>query len=95
MFVLAAAVVVADRGPRVLRAALLVGVLALGLWHLDPGPTNRSRERGWSAELAEAAAWCRDNDVATVQIRTAPVSWEIFLDCADVIGGPTRASVAP
>ncbi len=88
MFVLAAAVVVADRGPRVLRAAVLAGVLALGLWHLDPGPTNRSEERGWSAAVDEAAAWCRDTGVAMVQVKTAPVSWEIFLDCAVVLGGP-------
>lgn len=86
MFVLAAAVVVADRASRVVRTALLCGVLALGLWHLDPGPTNRSHERGWSAAVDEADQWCRDTGVAMVQIRTAPVSWEIFLECADVIG---------
>ena len=66
MFVLAAAVVVADRlwlrrgrGARLLGAALVVGLLGLGLVHLDAGPTNRSDEPGWSGAVDRAADRCR------------------------------------
>lgn len=92
MFVLAAAVVVADRlftrpsaPPRVLGVGLLAAVIALGLWHLDAGPTKRTRERGWADDIERAVARCDDTGLAIVEIKTSPESWEVFLECAEVL----------
>ena len=87
MFVLAAAVVVADRAPRVVRAGLLAGVLALGVWHLDAGPTKRSDGPGWARGIQRAEAECRRTDAETVEVRQAPEGWQVVVACADLTGG--------
>jgi hypothetical protein len=87
MFVLAAAVVVADRAPRALCALGLAALLGLGLWHLDAGPTNRSHEPGWAASVERAAETCRRTGAETVEVRTTPETWEVVLSCADATGG--------
>ena len=84
MFVLAAAVVVADRAPRVVGAVLVAGVLALGVWNLDPGPTNRSDGPGWALGIERAQAACRRAGAETVEVRTAPEGWEVAIACADL-----------
>lgn len=85
MFVLAAAVVVADRAPRAVGGVLLAAVLVLGVWRLDVGSTNRSDGPGWAAGVERAAATCRRTGAETVEVRTAPESWEVVLVCAEVI----------
>jgi len=87
MFVLAAVAVVADRASRPIGAALLVALLALGLWHFDAGPTNRSDERGWVAALDRAADTCRRTGAEEVDVRTAPDTWEVRLRCAEITDG--------
>jgi len=87
MFVLAAVAVVADRASRPIGAALLVALLALGLWHFDAGPTNRSDERGWVAALDRAAETCRRTGAEEVDVRTAPDTWEVRLRCAEITDG--------
>jgi hypothetical protein len=84
MFVLAAAVVVADRAPRVLGAPLLVGVLVVGLWHLELGSTNRSDGPGWARGVQRAEAECRRTDRETAEVRTSPETWEVVVSCADL-----------
>lgn len=92
MFVLAAAVVVADRCferaslvARLLGVALLAGVIGLGVWHLDAGPTKRTRERPWAVDVQRAAQRCDGTGLFIVQIRTSPESWEIYLECSEVL----------
>jgi hypothetical protein len=97
MFVLGAAVVVADRGlsratrlSRVAAGGLLAGVVALGVWHVDAGPTKRTGGPGWAASVERAERQCREGGVEVVEIRTAPDSWEVFVTCAVVTAdGPT------
>jgi hypothetical protein len=95
MFVLAAAVVVADRllrRPGAVRAvaagALLAGVVGLGLWHLDAGPTNRSDAPRWAEAVAAAEEECRGaGPDASVALGAAPEGWVVRLDCADITDG--------
>lgn len=88
MFVLAAVALAADRlvrgagrGGAVTAGVLLLGLLGLGVAHLDAGPTFRSEAPGWSAAVDRAEERCRRGDLETVTIRIAPVTWAVTLPC--------------
>jgi hypothetical protein len=90
MFVLASVVVVGDRlarrpgrGGDLAAGGLLVLLLGLGLVHLDAGPTNRSESPGWSSGVDRAEERCRAGAEA-VEVPTAPETWAVRLDCAEV-----------
>jgi len=80
-------VVVADRAPRAVGAALLAGLLGLGLWHFDAGPTNRSDGPGWAAALERAEAECRRTGAEEIKVGIAPDSWDVEIACADLTDG--------
>jgi hypothetical protein len=96
MFVLAAAVVVADRlaqdpgrARRALAAALLVGLAGLGVAHVAPGPTNRSGYPGWASRVDAAERECRGG-AEKVVVPHAPGTWDVELDCARLLAARPR-----
>jgi len=96
MFVLAAAVAVADRLARApgrarrgLAATLLLGLGGLGVAHLDPGPTGRSGFAGWASGVTSAERECRAG-AAQVLVPQAPDGWEVEVDCARILADRPR-----
>lgn len=70
---------------RTAAGIVLVGVMALQLWHVAPDGSRRSEGPGWNPGVEQAQAECRAGSAPTPVAAAPAAQWAVPLDCDDLL----------